>query len=514
MALELERRARSADRRVRQVAFADYGDMAAEAGRRQLDRASPPRPGAPCRAWRWRPSPAPTPTARPASGSPPPGARGISTSTRPSPTRSSAPPACSAPPRRARGAAWWSSTPVSPPRCWPSCPRRCRARRSPRAGRSLPTGWARRWRWRHWCSWTTPPTPGPSGRRPTTPKAWPAGATSSSSDGVLRGFVFDTTAGTARRGGVDGVGGAGWLRHDPRRRVPGAAAVAGDARGGRDPRRRGRGPVRAVDHGVHSGVNPVSGDFSVGAEGLMVRGGVLAEPVREVTIASTLQRMLQSVLHIGVGRGVAPGRGRRSDRGHRRDGAERLVGAVPSAGRAARSRSGSAGGDPDWCVELPTSADELELTRSPDFPDEFEDAAPPSPTRRTSLASDFSDLSEDSDLSALSDLLGLLRRRPTVGLVEAAALEDHADGPEDLAQRPSARRALGQGVVAELLHDVVVLAAGLALVLVGRHARPGFPSDVVQRPLWHSPPSSAKSTAGPDVVAHPAPVRTRKVLVT
>ena len=51
--------------------------------------------------------------------------------------------------------------------------------------------------------------------------------------------------------------------------------------------------------GVHSGVNPVSGDFSVGAEGLMVRGGVLAEPVREVTVASTLQRMLQSVVEIG-----------------------------------------------------------------------------------------------------------------------------------------------------------------------------------------------------------------------
>jgi PmbA protein len=46
-------------------------------------------------------------------------------------------------------------------------------------------------------------------------------------------------------------------------------------------------------------VNPVSGDFSVGIEGLMIRDGVLAEPVREVTVASTLQRMLQSVLHIG-----------------------------------------------------------------------------------------------------------------------------------------------------------------------------------------------------------------------
>lgn len=51
--------------------------------------------------------------------------------------------------------------------------------------------------------------------------------------------------------------------------------------------------------GVHSGVNPVSGDFSVGAEGLMIRDGALAEPVREIAIASTLQRMLQHVLAIG-----------------------------------------------------------------------------------------------------------------------------------------------------------------------------------------------------------------------
>lgn len=51
--------------------------------------------------------------------------------------------------------------------------------------------------------------------------------------------------------------------------------------------------------GVHSGVNGVSGDFSVGAEGVMIRDGQLAEPVREITIASTIQRMLQHVLAIG-----------------------------------------------------------------------------------------------------------------------------------------------------------------------------------------------------------------------
>ena len=51
--------------------------------------------------------------------------------------------------------------------------------------------------------------------------------------------------------------------------------------------------------GLHSGTNPVSGDFSVGAEGLVVRDGALAEPVREVTIASTLPRMLLDIAEIG-----------------------------------------------------------------------------------------------------------------------------------------------------------------------------------------------------------------------
>jgi PmbA protein len=51
--------------------------------------------------------------------------------------------------------------------------------------------------------------------------------------------------------------------------------------------------------GIHSGVNPISGDFSVGAEGIMIRDGQLAEPVREITVASTIQRMLQGVVAVG-----------------------------------------------------------------------------------------------------------------------------------------------------------------------------------------------------------------------
>ncbi len=52
--------------------------------------------------------------------------------------------------------------------------------------------------------------------------------------------------------------------------------------------------------GLHSGVDRISGDFSVGCEGLMIRGGTLAEPVKECTIASTLLRMLQGVVHVGA----------------------------------------------------------------------------------------------------------------------------------------------------------------------------------------------------------------------
>lgn len=51
--------------------------------------------------------------------------------------------------------------------------------------------------------------------------------------------------------------------------------------------------------GLHSGVNPISGDFSVGADGLMIRDGKVCEPVRELTVASTLQRMLMDVVAIG-----------------------------------------------------------------------------------------------------------------------------------------------------------------------------------------------------------------------
>ncbi|HEU4461021.1 MAG TPA: TldD/PmbA family protein [Solirubrobacterales bacterium] len=52
--------------------------------------------------------------------------------------------------------------------------------------------------------------------------------------------------------------------------------------------------------GLHSGVNPVTGVFSVGASGRTIRDGRLAEPVREFTIAGDLVAMLGAVRAAGA----------------------------------------------------------------------------------------------------------------------------------------------------------------------------------------------------------------------
>jgi PmbA protein len=51
--------------------------------------------------------------------------------------------------------------------------------------------------------------------------------------------------------------------------------------------------------GIHSGANPISGEFSVGITGLAIRGGELAEPIREATAASTIVEMLRSIRTVG-----------------------------------------------------------------------------------------------------------------------------------------------------------------------------------------------------------------------
>ncbi len=51
--------------------------------------------------------------------------------------------------------------------------------------------------------------------------------------------------------------------------------------------------------GLHSGVNPVSGTFSVGATGRLIEGGALAAAADEFTVASDLTSMLKAIAAAG-----------------------------------------------------------------------------------------------------------------------------------------------------------------------------------------------------------------------
>jgi PmbA protein len=117
--------------------------------------------------------------------------------------------------------------------------------------------------------------------------------------GELKAFVYDTVS--ARRAGTASTGSAlrGGIAGSPGAGCRALQLAPGELDQAEIIRRVGNGVFVESLIGVHSGVNPVSGDFSVGVTGLMIRNGELAEPVREITVASTLQRMLLEVAHVG-----------------------------------------------------------------------------------------------------------------------------------------------------------------------------------------------------------------------
>jgi PmbA protein len=117
-------------------------------------------------------------------------------------------------------------------------------------------------------------------------------------NGVLRGFLHNSY--TARRMGVRSTASA--VRGA--KSTPGVGLHAAALTPGASTREQ---LIASVDRGVlvqevtglHSGVNPVSGDFSTGAEGMLIADGTLGAPIREFTIASTIQKMLHDIAAVG-----------------------------------------------------------------------------------------------------------------------------------------------------------------------------------------------------------------------
>ena len=136
------------------------------------------------------------------------------------------------------------------------------------------------------------------GAAPFDDEGVPSGRTELFTKGVLNGFLHN--AYTAHKGGAASTGnGKRGYRSPPSVGTSNFYLDAGET--SRDELlRRAEGGVLIQDvSGVHSGANPISGEFSVGATGLRISGGTLGEPLREMTIASTLPEMLKAITGVG-----------------------------------------------------------------------------------------------------------------------------------------------------------------------------------------------------------------------
>ncbi len=117
--------------------------------------------------------------------------------------------------------------------------------------------------------------------------------------GTLRGYLHNTY--TASRAGAASTGNASRGSFRDRPRVGATNMFLQPAKGSREDimRRVGDGVLVLQVVGAHAGANPVSGEISLGALGLMVENGEPAQPLREITLAGKALDFLRDTVAVG-----------------------------------------------------------------------------------------------------------------------------------------------------------------------------------------------------------------------
>src|SRR5207302_3634967 len=135
--------------------------------------------------------------------------------------------------------------------------------------------------------------------RPWDAEGVPTQRTEVIASGVLRSYLHNSY--TARRDGrVRSTGNAARssYRSTPELGPSNLVLLPGEESPDALLRAMGDGLLVSDVHGLHT-VNPVTGEFSLGVNGLLVEDGNPTRPVREVTIAGTLLDLLGSVDAVG-----------------------------------------------------------------------------------------------------------------------------------------------------------------------------------------------------------------------
>jgi PmbA protein len=147
---------------------------------------------------------------------------------------------------------------------------------------------------------------GAPGSAPWDAEGVATGRTEVIREGTLTGFLYDLTS--ARRDNKSSTGNAARAGFKSAPYVA-PSNLALDPTGETAASIHGR-PDRVLLvhdlHGVHSGANPISGDFSVGATGILLEKGDEIQPVKEITIAAPMLEILARIEAVGDDRRWLP----------------------------------------------------------------------------------------------------------------------------------------------------------------------------------------------------------------
>lgn len=118
------------------------------------------------------------------------------------------------------------------------------------------------------------------------------------SDGVLKNYLYNWK--TAKKDGVESTGNAS-------RSYKGSVGISTSNLYVKEGKKTKEEILKDVSEGLyidslqglHSGLNSVSGDFSLSASGYLIKDGLISTPVNQITIAGNFFDLLKDISHIG-----------------------------------------------------------------------------------------------------------------------------------------------------------------------------------------------------------------------
>jgi PmbA protein len=139
---------------------------------------------------------------------------------------------------------------------------------------------------------------GAPGSSPWDAEGVPTGRTEVIEEGILTSFLYDTTSARSEGRASTGNASRAGFKSVPHP-SPSNLTIVSTGQSADDVMRSAGDALLVKDfHGVHSGANPVSGDFSVGATGMLLENGEEARPVKEITIAAPMLEILSRIVAV------------------------------------------------------------------------------------------------------------------------------------------------------------------------------------------------------------------------